>query len=82
MGTILVAILQIYSYAMLARAIISWIPGLDHYHPIVQLLYRITEPVLEPIRRLVPPLGGTLDISIIIVFIALNILMGLVSQLG
>ena len=49
-------VLQVYSYVLLARALISWIPNLDPYNPIVQFLYQITEPVLEPIRKLVPPL--------------------------
>ncbi len=64
-------ILRIYGFVLLARALVSWIPNLDHSHPAVQLLYRVTEPVLEPIRRLVPPIGGVADISMIIAFFAM-----------
>jgi YggT family protein len=67
-------LLQVYSYVLLARALISWIPNLDPYNPIVQFLYQITEPVLEPIRKLVPPLGGMVDISMLIAFFGIMIL--------
>jgi YggT family protein len=71
---IIAVLLQIYSYVLLARAFVSWIPNLDPYNPVVQFIYQITEPVLEPVRRLIPPLGGMIDISIIVVFIAINVL--------
>jgi YggT family protein len=67
-------VLQVYSYVLLARALVSWIPNLDPYNPIVQFLYQITEPVLEPIRKLVPPLGGMIDISMLIAFFGIMVL--------
>ncbi len=67
---------------LLARALVSWIPNLDPYNPAVQLLYRVTEPVLEPIRKLVPPIGGTMDISIIIAFFALLLLQQVLGSLA
>lgn len=73
--------LQLYSYVLLARALVSWIPNLDPYHPAVQFLYTITEPVLEPIRKLVPPLGGMVDISMIIAFFGLIVLEQLLRTL-
>ena len=78
---LLLIFLQLYSYILLARALISWIPNLDPYHPAVQFLYSITEPVLEPIRKLVPPLGGMIDISMIIAFFAIIILEQLLRSL-
>jgi YggT family protein len=78
---LLLIILQLYSYVLLARALISWIPNLDPYHPAVQFLYTITEPVLEPIRKLVPPLGGMIDISMIIAFFGLIVLEQLLRSL-
>jgi YggT family protein len=78
---ILGLVLQIYSYVLLARALVSWIPNLDPYNPIVQFLYQITEPVLEPIRRLVPPLGGMIDISLLIAFFGIMILQQLLFSL-
>jgi YggT family protein len=78
---LVLVLLQLYSYVLLARALISWIPNLDPYHPAVQFLYSITEPVLEPIRKLVPPLGGMIDISMIIAFFGLIVLQQLLSSL-
>ena len=66
-------LIQLYSLALLARVILSWIPNVNPMNPAVQFLYRITEPVLEPVRRAMPSLG-MIDISPIIVFIALQIL--------
>jgi YggT family protein len=79
---ILSLLLTVYGYVLLARAIISWIPNLDPYNPIVQFLYQITEPVLEPIRRLIPPLGGMIDISLIVAFFAIMILQQLLRTLA
>ena len=73
--------LQIYSYVLLARALLSWIPNLDPYNPIVQFLFQITEPVLDPIRKLIPPLGGMIDISIIVAFFGIMILQYLLASL-
>ena len=78
---ILSVVLQVYSYVLLARALVSWIPNLDPYNPIVQFLYQITEPVLEPIRRLIPPLGGMVDISMLVAFFGIMILQQLLFTL-
>jgi YggT family protein len=75
-------LIQLYSWVLVARALISWIPNLDPYNPAVQFLYQITEPVLEPVRRLIPPLGGTIDISMIVVFFALMILQQMLQTLA
>ena len=78
---ILSVLLQVYSYVLLARALVSLIPNLDPYNPIVQFLYQITEPVLEPIRRLIPPLGGMIDISMLVAFFGIMILQQLLFTL-
>jgi YggT family protein len=74
---LLVALINLYSLILLARIILSWIPNVDRSNQIVQLLYQLTEPVLEPVRRTIPPLG-MIDISPIIVFIGLRILQSVV----
>lgn len=79
---ILSTLIQLYIWVLVARALISWIPNLDPYNPAVQFLYQITEPVLEPVRRLIPPLGGTIDISMIVVFFALMILQQMLQTLA
>lgn len=60
------AALTIYLYIIIARAIISWVSP-SPYNPIVQFLYRATEPVLQYARRIIPPIGGTLDLSPLVV---------------
>jgi len=70
---IIVRLIDIYMLILIVRIIMSWIPH-DRSHPIVQLIYRATDPVLLPARRIIPPIGGTLDISPILVFFALEFL--------
>ncbi len=64
---------------LLARAVISFLP-LDRYHPVVIWLYRLTEPLLAPIRRYLPPMGG-LDLSPIVLLILLAILRSVLIAL-
>jgi len=64
---ILDVLLTIYMYIVIARAIISWVNP-DPYNPIVNFLYRATEPVLSRIRRVLPDMGG-FDLSPILVFL-------------
>ena len=78
---LLARVLQIYTFILLIRILITWIPNLDPQHPIVQLLFQVTEPVLEPARKLIPSIG-MIDISPIVVFIVLGILQDLLVQLA
>lgn len=57
-------VLFLYMWVIIIRALISWVNP-DPWNPIVQFLYRVTEPVLQPIRRLIPISFG-LDISPVI----------------
>ncbi|MCQ4348635.1 YggT family protein [Pseudomonas stutzeri] len=70
--------LKIFFFALIASVILSWVaPG--SYNPAAQLINQICEPLLAPIRRLLPSLGG-LDISPIFAFIALNLIDMLVIR--
>ncbi|MDA8174818.1 MAG: YggT family protein [Nitrospiraceae bacterium] len=53
--------LSVYTWIIIAAALISWVSP-DPYNPIVRFLYRVTDPVLRPIRRLTGAIGG-IDIS-------------------
>lgn len=64
---------RLYSYLILARIFLSWIP-VDHYNPIVQFIYKITEPILAPFRIILPLGSMGFDLSPIIVFFLLNLL--------
>jgi len=63
---ILATILTLYWYVILARVLMSWFNP-SPKNPIVNAIYRLTEPVLGPIRRLLPPMGG-FDLSPLVVF--------------
>jgi len=66
-------VFRLYSYLILARIILTWIP-IDPYNPAVQFIYKVTEPVLAPFRVILPLGGMGLDLSPIIVFFLLNLL--------
>lgn len=72
--TLLVSILR---WGLLFYIISSWIPGLRE-SSIGEMAGKIYEPMLEPLRRIIPPLGGMLDLSPIILFFVLHFfVMGL-----
>lgn len=60
---------NIVIYSMIIQALLSWIPG-AYNNPVYGLLRSITDPVLAPVRRFVPPIGG-LDLSVMVAIIAL-----------
>ena len=63
-------LLTAYMWIIIVAALISWVSP-DPYNPIVRLLYRATEPVLRPIRRLVGNRLGPVDISPLIVVLVI-----------
>jgi len=66
-------VFRLYSYAILARIVLSWIP-LERNNLVVQFIYKITEPILAPFRIILPLGGMGLDLSPIIVFFLINLL--------
>jgi YggT family protein len=60
--------LQLYMWVIVISALITWVQP-NPYNPVVIFLERITEPVLRPIRRILPPMG--LDISPVIAIFAI-----------
>lgn len=64
---LLFQLLGVYSIILLIRVLVSWLP-IDPYNPIVRILYTLTEPLLEPIRSLLPRVGG-LDLSPLVAFL-------------
>lgn len=65
-------LLTIYKYILLASVIISWVNA-DPYNPIVNFIYRVTDPLLRRIRRHMPDTGA-LDLSPLVAFAAIYIL--------
>ncbi len=70
---------DLYSFILLARVLISWVQ-IDPYNPIVRLLYQLTEPLLAPIRRLLPQ-TGMMDFSPIVAFIAIMVVERIVLSM-
>jgi YggT family protein len=58
--------------AILLRVIISWVDA-NPYNPIVSFIYQITDPILVPLRRVIPPLG-MIDITPIVALILLRVI--------
>jgi YggT family protein len=68
-------ILDLYSLVLFVAVILSWV-NLPDENPIVRVVRQLTEPVLEPLRKVLPPLGG-LDLSPIVLLIGIRLLQRL-----
>lgn len=80
MFQLLANVIEIYTFVLLIRILMSWIPNLDPSNQIVQMIVQVTDPVLEPARRLIPPIG-MIDISPIVVFIAFGVIQQMLRSL-
>ncbi len=72
-ASILDTVLYLYMLIVIARALISWVNP-DPYNPIVQFLYRLTEPVLSWVRRTIPSVAAGIDFSPFIVILIIYFL--------
>ena len=81
MRTLLLALLQIYLFVLIARALLSWFP----LRPGTALatvqggLVTVTEPVLAPVRRVIPR-AGMFDLSFLVVFFGISILRQVIAS--
>lgn len=73
-------VFQLLYVLLLIRVLLSWIPGVNYYHPAVQFVHRATSPILNPIRRLMPPVGG-LDLSPLVAILLLSLVRRVVVEL-
>ncbi|MEJ2555263.1 MAG: YggT family protein [Anaerolineae bacterium] len=73
--TVVNAVFQLAALAILARVILSWLPmagvRIDPYNPLIRFLFRITDPILDPIRRFAT--FGMVDFSPIVALILLEV---------
>jgi YggT family protein len=69
----------LYSFAILARALLPWF-RISPYHPVMEFLIQITEPLLAPLRRYIPPMRG-LDFTPMVALLLLWILEQLLRTL-
>ncbi len=75
---VLVQTLEIYSFVLIVRVLLSWFPNLDWGNPVLSTVSSITDPYLNAFRGIIPPIGG-LDLSAILAFIALSLMQQLLS---
>jgi YggT family protein len=85
LGKVMAMALDIYMWVIIIRALLSWVNP-DPFNPIVRLLIRLTDPVLRPIRRLIPLNSLGLDISpmlaILAIFFVRNFLVTSLIEFG
>ncbi len=74
------AFLYILIIAIIARALLSWFP-ISRTNPLVQLVHQITDPLIEPVRRVMPR-TGMIDLSPMIVVIVLWLMIMVVNRVS
>jgi YggT family protein len=75
---ILLMALQLLTYALLGRALLSWVDPRQQW-AISRVLADITDPVIAPLRRVIPPIG-MIDISFIVAILLIQVLQRLLVQ--
>ena len=75
---ILATVLLTYFFLIIAAVILSWV-GAGMRHPVVPIVYQLTEPVLKPFRRVIPPISG-IDLSPLFALIIIRFLLLLIGR--
>jgi YggT family protein len=71
-------LINILLVLIFVRVILSWIPsGLGRFRVFI---YEVTEPILYPLRKFIPPVGGMLDLSPIVAFLILTIIQSFINR--
>jgi YggT family protein len=78
--TFAVLLLQVLNLAILIRVLLSWFP-VNPSNPLVRLIFDITDPVLAPFRRIIPPIG-MIDLSPLAAILVLQFVAGLFGGRG
>ena len=73
LGGIVHSLITVYIWILIIGALLSWVRP-DPYNPIVQIIYRLTEPAYKLLRRLMPTVFNGLDLAPIILIVALNVI--------
>lgn len=77
---VLQAILSIYFWIVIARALISWVNP-DPYNPIVRFLHNVTDPVFVRMRRILPLQFGGMDLTPVALLIIIGVLQNVLAQI-
>lgn len=73
-GQLLISLIQLYSWVLIARILLSWFPNVKPWEPPFRQLIAITDPVLKPFRQLIPPIMG-IDFSPMVPFLLIDYLI-------
>jgi YggT family protein len=76
---IVIVITTVLSIAIFARAILSWFPNIDPRNPAVEILVQVTEPILAPLRRVMPRMG-MMDLTPMVAIILLQVIGSIVAR--
>lgn len=71
--TIFITILSLYKWIIIISALLSWVQP-DPYNPIVQMLYRLTEPAYAMVRKFIPTVFGGMDMAPLILIFGIQFL--------
>ncbi|MDR7521478.1 MAG: YggT family protein [Armatimonadota bacterium] len=72
-------VIRLLSLFIFVHVILSWIPGIRPDHPVARAVHQVVAPILNPIRRLMPPAGG-LDLSPIVAIMLLYLVRTLLGE--
>ena len=72
--------LQIYSFILIVRVLLTWFPSIDWSNGILSAICSITDPYLNLFRGIIPPIGG-FDISSLLALILFQVIQGFIPQL-
>ena len=72
-GNLVLTLIFLYKWVIIISALISWVQP-DPYNPVVQMLYRLTEPAYRTVRRFIPTVFGGMDLAPLILVFALMFL--------
>jgi YggT family protein len=75
---LVILLLEAYLIVILIRVVFSWVSPFPT-NPVSRLAWRLTEPVLAPIRRALPPMGG-IDLSPLVVWLVVIVVLGFLRQ--
>lgn len=73
-------VFEIYTWILIARFLLTWIPNVNYSHPLIRFLYRATDFVVRPFRGILPPIGN-IDLSPLILFLVLRLAYSLVRRI-
>jgi YggT family protein len=71
---------ELYTWILVARFLLSWMPNVDYSHPVVRFIHKATDAVVRPFRGILPPLGS-IDLSPLVMFLVLRMAYSLLRRL-